>query len=196
MFKLTPKLKLGAWSYPLKLSTGYTNARYMPNHFLLGVSCAAFSPGVFDRRDISLRSRWWQSQALIDQFWQHWIWEYLPTLTRRTKWNYHSKPIEVNDVVIVINENLPRNRWTKGRIITIHPGRDGVIRAVNVKTSMGTFRWPVTRLCILDVGTNQVNDQEWLPLVSHWGRYVAAQYKCTCLKGPYACAWGPMGMCT
>eukprot|EP00117_Sycon_ciliatum_P010777 scpid92427/ scgid12535/ len=47
--------------------------------------------------------------------------------------------------------NLPRGSWIRGRVVATHPGKDGRVRVVDVKTQAGTYRRPVARLCKLDV---------------------------------------------
>ena len=88
-----------------------------PNHFLIGSSGASLPPGRFVPSDVNLRKSWKVSQALADQFWQRWIREYLPTLTRRMKWHQHAEPVREGDIVIIVDEGLPRNRWVRGRIV-------------------------------------------------------------------------------
>ena len=123
-----------------------------PNHFLIGSSDVTPAPGCFNWRiDTNLKSSWRTSQALADQFWQRWVREYLPSLTRRTKWNSRTEPVKVDDIAIIVDEGLPRGRWDRGRIVAIHPGPDGIIRVVDIKTQSGVYRRPVSRLCILDV---------------------------------------------
>src|SRR5207245_1271040 len=90
-----------------------TEEALTPNHFLLGRSSSAGSPGVFTEDDMILRRLWRRTQLLADHFWRRWIKEYLPTLTRRTKWNAVTKPIEVGDIVIVIDDLLPRSSRQK-----------------------------------------------------------------------------------
>ncbi|GFY44947.1 hypothetical protein TNIN_355501 [Trichonephila inaurata madagascariensis] len=45
-------------------------------------------------------------------------------------------------------------KWTLARVIKIHPGEDGLVRVVDVKTAKGTFTRAVTNLMPLpgDVG--------------------------------------------
>eukprot|EP00117_Sycon_ciliatum_P017532 scpid35642/ scgid16489/ len=120
-----------------------------PNHFLLGGNHRAVAPGKFDEK--CLRKQWRISQAMIDMFWQRWVREYLPTLTRRTKWFKAAEPIKVNDVVVIADPQLARSCWPKGIVENVYPGKDGKIRIVDVRTAMGTFRRPVSRICVLDV---------------------------------------------
>lgn len=65
-----------------------------PNHFLLGSSGGVRSPGKFDETCL-LRDDWKAVQHMTDLFWRRFNVEYLPTLTRRTKWFKDVKPVEV-----------------------------------------------------------------------------------------------------
>ncbi|KAK0144648.1 hypothetical protein N1851_016990 [Merluccius polli] len=57
------------------------------NHLLLLRGKPALPPGVFEHHDLYMRRRWRQVQYLSDHFWKKWIWEYLPVLQERQKWN-------------------------------------------------------------------------------------------------------------
>ncbi|XP_058828346.1 uncharacterized protein LOC131688193 [Topomyia yanbarensis] len=106
-----------------------------PNHFLLYGSSGIVQPRtqlVYDGS--ALRDSWKLAQHLANEFWKRWVREYLPTLTRRTKWFEHVKPIEAGDVVIVVDENK-RNGWLRGRVVEIVRGRDGQVRSAKVRTT-------------------------------------------------------------
>jgi hypothetical protein len=118
-----------------------------PNHLLIGRSSAMGPPTNFTEDDLILIKMWRRSQILADRFWQRWIKEYLPTLTRRTKWNSQVDPIQVGDVVIVVDDLLPRNSWPKGIIEELFPGKDGIARAVTVRTATRTYRRPLSKIC-------------------------------------------------
>ena len=94
------------------------------------------------------------SQVLTDQFWKRWVREYLPELTRRTKWHLNGQQqndLTVGDVVVIVDNGLPRGSWPKGRVVAVHAGEDKRVRVVDVKTATGTYRRPVCKLCKLDV---------------------------------------------
>ena len=120
-----------------------------PFNFLIGTTSTTQSQGNFTDSDLRLRKQWRASQRLADLFWKRWIHEYLPSLTRRTKWHQPAEPIKVDDVVILVDKNLPRGSWPRGRVTVVYPGRDNIIRVVDVKTATGTFRRPVSKLCVL-----------------------------------------------
>ncbi|CAG7832898.1 unnamed protein product [Allacma fusca] len=122
-----------------------------PNHFLIHTSSSTPTPGEFSDTDLLLRKQWKISQRLSDIFWQRWVKEYLPTLHKRQKWNIDSPPVKVGDVVIIADDQFPRNTWPKGIVVKVYPGRDGRIRVVDVQTNTGTYRRPSTKIIVLDV---------------------------------------------
>ena len=122
-----------------------------PNHFLLGRNSPNMPPGVFDERDLNSRKRWRQAQTLTDHFWRRWLREYVPALTERNKWRTRSQTdVQIGDLVLVVEDNLPRGRWNLGRVVKTFPGDDGLIRTVEVQTKHGTFKRPVVKLCLLE----------------------------------------------
>ncbi|CAG7820678.1 unnamed protein product, partial [Allacma fusca] len=95
-----------------------------PNHFLIGSSSPNPILGEFTDGDRFLRRQWQFSQKLADQFWRRWKAEYLPTLLRREKWNREERPLKVSDVVILTDDAMPRNSWTKGIVVAVFPGKE------------------------------------------------------------------------
>ncbi|XP_065079701.1 uncharacterized protein LOC135702570 [Ochlerotatus camptorhynchus] len=124
-----------------------------PNHFLLGSTNGLRSWAPLDDSPILLRNSWKQPQVIVDAFWKQWVQDYLPTITRRTKWFTPVKPITVGDLVIIVDPKLPRNCWPKGRVIATCPAPDGQVRWATVQTaSGGIYERPAVSLAVLDVG--------------------------------------------
>ena len=92
-----------------------------PNHLLLLRSGTTLPPGIFSKEDVYSRRRWRQVQYLSDVFWRRWLKEYLPRLQERQKWTRSAANFEVGDVVLVVDENSPRNSWPLGRIQEVRP---------------------------------------------------------------------------
>ncbi|XP_055623075.1 uncharacterized protein LOC129766532 [Toxorhynchites rutilus septentrionalis] len=82
-----------------------------PNHFLLGSSDGSkpSDDPILDNSGSALLQNWRTSQIIANQFWRRWVTDYLPEITRRTKWFVHTKPIVIGDVVIIVDPQLPRN---------------------------------------------------------------------------------------
>ncbi|XP_037295821.1 uncharacterized protein LOC119189653 [Manduca sexta] len=95
------------------------------------------------------RRAWRAAQALADNFWRRWIAEYLPTLVPRGESTRRVRPLRVNDVVAIADQQLPRNVWPLGIVQRTFEGPDGAIRVAEVKTKSGVFRRPVTKIVVL-----------------------------------------------
>jgi len=70
-------------------------------------------------------------------------------LQQRTKWKEVQPNVTIGDLVLVKEDNLPPLVWKKAVIIDMHTGRDGLVRAVTIRTATGTFRWPIAKICVL-----------------------------------------------
>lgn len=70
----------------------------------------------------------------------------------RNKWTSGSKSVTTGDIVIVKENNVPSIKWNLARVVNTHPGKDGVVRVVTVRTANGTqFNRPIVNLCRLPV---------------------------------------------
>ncbi|XP_065082551.1 uncharacterized protein LOC135704937 [Ochlerotatus camptorhynchus] len=65
----------------------------------------------------------------------------------RTKWFRDTKPIEVGDLVFVVNENK-RNTWIRGQIVEVIRS---VIRQALVRTEAGVIQRPAVKLAVIEV---------------------------------------------
>lgn len=122
-----------------------------PNHFLIGGANAATAPDTSDGSSIHTRRQWKLCKGLARRFWDQWIRDYLPELTRRSKHYPEVAQLKEGDLVIFCDGNQPRDRWTRGRVIATTPGRDGTVRTAEIQTTKGVLRRPVTRLALIDV---------------------------------------------
>ncbi|KAL0832167.1 hypothetical protein ABMA28_001624 [Loxostege sticticalis] len=123
-----------------------------PNHFLLGTSSNAPTLGVFNETDTYLRKQWRISQSLADIFWKRWVREVLPDMRPRQKWHEDQKPLQVGDVVLIVDPNSPRNVWPNGLVQAVHSGKDGRIRVVDVMTKTGLLQRNATRVARIAMG--------------------------------------------
>jgi len=125
-----------------------------PNHFLHGQLGGQLAPpSVDDETRVNPRRRWRRVQELLKHFWARWQAELLPLLHNRRKWLNPTENIKVGDVVVVVDEKLPRGRWKLGCIQEVYPGEDKLVRTVRVKTADGEFKRPITRICPLEFPT-------------------------------------------
>lgn len=82
-----------------------------PNHFLLGSASGSMDQAAHPEANLATRKQYQHAQLLALHFWKRWIKEYLPIIARRTKWHTPTKPLEVGDVVFVIDEGVLKNTW-------------------------------------------------------------------------------------
>ncbi|XP_062703954.1 uncharacterized protein LOC134286358 [Aedes albopictus] len=121
-----------------------------PNHFLLGSSDGSKPLTLFDDSVQAVRRGWQVSQMMANLFWRRWLRNYLPEITKRTKWFKQVKPIAVGDIVVIVDPELPRNCWPKGRVIgTVEKGSQ--VRRATVQTSKGVYERPAVKLAVLDI---------------------------------------------
>lgn len=142
-----------------------------PNHFLLGGPGRVPQPGTFTEEDTISRSSWRAAQRLADIFWTRWVREYLPELQNRREPHGRGPAVQVNDLVQIVDANLPRNVWVRGRVIATYPGPDGIVRTVDIQTKGGVLRRPVRKLVILPLSNVEpAHEEDATP--SHGGRDV------------------------
>ena len=112
-------------------------------------------PGVFQKADVYCRRRWRHVQHLANEFWSRWRKEYINSLQPRQKWNLRRRNFQINDVVLIKDENLPRNQWALARITKVYedPG-DGLVRKVELHapTSRSVLLRPIQSLILLVEG--------------------------------------------
>ena len=111
-----------------------------PNHLLTGKSRVVLPPpGEFQRADLYLRKRWKRVQHLTNEFWMRWKREFLHTLQLRQKWMHPRRNLQQGDVVIISNDNLPRNRWQIARVEEVYGDPDGYVRKVKLAVGDATL---------------------------------------------------------
>ena len=118
-----------------------------PSDLLLlrGNSCA---PQI--AQDNPLRKRWATVQALANAFYARFVDEYLPTLQTRSKWTQDQRPLQANDVVLVVGEDRPRGQWPLGLVVEPIVSEDGRVRAAHVKIDGTVRRRPASKLVFLE----------------------------------------------
>ncbi|XP_032425350.1 uncharacterized protein LOC116724101 isoform X2 [Xiphophorus hellerii] len=111
-----------------------------PNHILMMKSSVILPPpGEFVSQDLYLRKRWRQVQFLANEFWTRWKKEYLLTLQQRQIWQRNKRNAKLNDIVILQEDNSPRNKWKLARVTEVYPSTDGRIRKVKLLLSDSTL---------------------------------------------------------
>lgn len=121
-----------------------------PNHLLTLKSKVILPPpGKFQRTDLYARKRWRRVQYLADIFWSRWRKEFLQNLQVRSKWTSEKRNMKVGDIVLIKDDNMPRNEWHLGRITETYPEEDLLVRKVKVVTRNGSLERPTHKLVLL-----------------------------------------------
>jgi len=123
-----------------------------PAHFLIGGPMTLPPETDISQENPSSLRRWKYVQFLTQTFWKRWHREYLPQCQIRGKWSSMKRTLKKDDVVIIKDDNSSPTKWKLGVVINTHPGNDGIIRVVTIRTAAGTeMRRPVVKLCLLPV---------------------------------------------
>ena len=124
------------------------NEPLTPNHLILLRGSVNLPPGLFNKRDSYARRRWAQTQYLANEFWRRWVREFLPNITYRQKWQQRRRNLKLKDIVLIVDDSLPRSKWTIGRVVEF-TDKHGLVRTVNVKTSTTVLKRPISKLCLI-----------------------------------------------
>ena len=82
-------------------------------------------------------------------------------ISTRTKKGTFEKPetfIKLNNIVLIAEDNEPRQVWKLGRVIKIHKSIDGAQRSVELKTKTGILRRSVQRLVPLEIPNEEESE--------------------------------------
>ncbi|XP_052749789.1 uncharacterized protein LOC113520032 [Galleria mellonella] len=121
-----------------------------PGHFLTLEPLTSVPDTDSTHVNINRLDRWQLIQTFQRSFWNRWRNEYLHTLTLRAKWTKDSKPLELNSMVIIKDDNHPPLHWQIGRVVELHPGPDGQVRVATIKTDKNNLiKRPLVKLCPL-----------------------------------------------
>ncbi|XP_072397992.1 uncharacterized protein [Diabrotica undecimpunctata] len=122
-----------------------------PGHFLIGGPLNAIPPTHFGDINENRLSRFQHLTRITQHFWTRWSKEYLGNQQSRTKWQTPTSGLKPGIMVIIKEDSTPPLKWDVARVTEVHPGLDGVVRVVTVKTARGIFKRPVSKLCVLPI---------------------------------------------
>lgn len=126
-----------------------------PAHFFIGRPINAIpEPSIKETRTNRL-SRWQHCQLMREHFWRVWSREYLLSLQPRKKNWTTTDNVKPGMVVLLQDRNRPPLLWKLGRITSVYPGPDNLVRAVDVFSEGTTYRRPIMKLSILPIEDNR-----------------------------------------
>ncbi|XP_055543219.1 uncharacterized protein LOC129728788 [Wyeomyia smithii] len=129
-----------------------------PAHFLIGESLTALPAPDFSASPIGRLSHYQRLQQRVQHFWHQWKREYLQELQKENKHIAPNTSFQPGRMVIVVDDFLAPVKWPLARIVSASPGVDGLTRVVDLRTSRGIIRRPITKICLLPYETE--NEKE------------------------------------
>lgn len=134
--------------YPLSSSPENLDV-LTPGHFIIGTPLVAVPEHDFVETPMNRLTRWQLLQKFTQDIWNRWRRDYLNSLQQRVKWSNRLENVKPNDLVLLRESNVPPLQWPRGRVVEVHPGPDGTVRVVRLRTSKGELVRPVTKLAPL-----------------------------------------------
>ncbi|XP_053989897.1 uncharacterized protein LOC128882338, partial [Hylaeus volcanicus] len=128
-----------------------------PAHFLNVANGEQIPDEELLETKISMLSHWQKVQQKFQNFWFRWKQDYLHQLQVRSKWHKEEPNVQIGKLVLLKDENLPSTKWPMGRVVETHPGKDGLIRVVSVKTKNNILKRSVTKIAPLPL---DIDDKE------------------------------------
>ncbi|XP_018577810.1 uncharacterized protein LOC108916094 [Anoplophora glabripennis] len=128
-----------------------------PEKFLIGDAVSNITKDIREtaikRND--LLQKWKTREISLNKFWRKWTTDYLQQL--RTAHHFDPKrttSFETGDVVLLHDQNMPRTLWKMVRITNIYQGRDGKVRACEIRVPNGKLlKRPIQLLYPLELET-------------------------------------------
>ncbi|XP_013164351.1 PREDICTED: uncharacterized protein LOC106115491 [Papilio xuthus] len=120
-----------------------------PAHFLIGRSLLTVPRPPIGDVKINCLDRYQRVQKLKEHFWDRFSLDYVHLLQQRVKWRAPSTNLPLDTLVLVRERNQPPLLWCLGRVVGVHPGRDGVTRVADIKTRKGVIRRAFNNICPL-----------------------------------------------
>lgn len=126
-----------------------------PAHFLVGESLNGLPERDVSGIPTNRLSVWQHIQKVKQHFWARWYKEYLNELNIRSKWRHNpEKSLKIGTLVLLKEDNIPAMQWSMGRITELHPGDDGLVRVVTLRTANHTYKRSVRHICPLPLDNN------------------------------------------
>ena len=114
--------------------------------------------------NVDLRRRGKYLRSRKDQLWRRWTREYLTALCERHNHKRKNFEVAAADVVLIKAEEKNRDKWPKGVVQQVYPGRDGVVRALKVHTATGKLKRPIQHLYPMELSCDWSKPPELNPL--------------------------------
>lgn len=129
-----------------------------PAHLLIGQQIVAPPAKNLLRAPANYVNRWKFLQRSQQSFWAEWQREYLHSLGQRSKWKTQNANIAIGDVVL-IHQDQPPTHWPIAIVTKVFPGRDGLVRNIEVTFNGSKYKRPVQKVSLIP----WITEQDTLP---------------------------------
>ena len=120
-----------------------------PGHFIMGGNLRDL-PNVTEKEyQGPLTSRWFHLQQIFSHYWRRWTTEYLSTLNARSKNRQIERNVQVGDIGLLIDENLPPFKWPLCKVEEVVFGSDNLVRVIVVKMGKEKYKRGIAKFCPL-----------------------------------------------
>lgn len=108
-----------------------------PGHFLIGRPLCSLPRQVDVGAKLQNLRHWDLVVRIQHEHWEQFKKMYLPQLAARAQELQKKPNLEINDVVLIMDQETRRNHWPLGLVVAVHPGKDGLVRTVDVRVETG-----------------------------------------------------------
>ena len=102
-----------------------------PNDLLMGRSDRAPPVGQFELTTLTKKVKFMRDIVL--QFWDRWSVSYFQRLVKFHKWRLKGRNARPGDIVLILDREAPKGRFTLGEITSVQMDEDKVVRKVMVR---------------------------------------------------------------
>ena len=82
---------------------------------------------------------WQLVNFMFQKIWKRYSTEYLLYLQARSKWKVRHRCVQADDLVLLVDEEVIPCYWKLGCVVTLYPGRDGIVRVEDVRPRLVHF---------------------------------------------------------
>jgi hypothetical protein len=136
-----------------------------PSHLLYGrrITSLPFDTPVSDDdltdpdygSESDIRRRVKLQAIILQRFWKRWRHEYLTSLREFHRSSGDNKQIIKKGDVVLVHDDSPRSTWKLAVVEDLIRGGDNLVRAANIRTSIGYTHRPICKLYSLELSTNE-----------------------------------------
>ena len=125
-----------------KAGNGITEPMVLtPAHFIYPYVYINSNPAILPPQNTTgefLRSAWQTTREIMDSFWCRFQREYFQSLLERKKWKTAKENIAVDDIVLIVEDLQPREKWRTCRVSRIIGTDPRHVRRLELTDAAGT----------------------------------------------------------